>query len=112
MCVLQKEPSGNAACKCSKRAQEVRCLEPLPLHAPAGAPRIDLNYPQAMAYLRREAITLPPDAPHGIVEVCFMGHPLGMAKNIGTRANNLYPKEWKIKTTHLPNDYEAILRHT
>ena len=41
-----------------------------------------------------------------------MGHPLGQMKNIGTRANNLYPKEWRIRTTHIPNDYEAILRHT
>ena len=56
---------------------------------------------QAMAYLRHEALVLPEDTPHGLVNVCFMGHPLGPAKNIGTRANNLYPKEWKIKTTVL-----------
>jgi 16S rRNA C967 or C1407 C5-methylase (RsmB/RsmF family) len=75
-------------------------------------PRVELTYPQAIAYLRGEALVLPPDTPRGIVEVTFMGHPLGPAKNIGTRANNLYPKEWRIKTTHIPTDYEAILRHT
>ena len=75
-------------------------------------PRIELTYPQAIAYLRGEALQLPPDTPRGFVAVCFQGYPLGTAKNIGTRANNLYPKEWRIKTTHIPTDYEAILRHT
>ena len=78
---------------------------------PAPAP-VPLTYPQAIAYLRGEALTLPDDTPRGIVEVSFMGHTLGQVKNIGTRANNLYPKEWRIKTTHIPTDYEAILRHT
>ena len=75
-------------------------------------PRIELTYPQAIAYLRGEALQLPPDTPRGLITVCFQGYPLGTAKNIGTRANNLYPKEWRIKTTHIPTDYEAILRHT
>ena len=81
------------------------------MRKPTPAP-IPLTYPQAIAYLRGEALTLPDDAPRGIVEVSFMGHTLGQVKNIGTRANNLYPKEWRIKTTHIPTDYEAILRHT
>ena len=78
----------------------------------ASEANVELTYTQAMAYLRHEALVLPEDTPRGLVNVCFMGHPLGPVKNIGTRANNLYPKEWKIKTTHIPNDYEAILRHT
>ena len=65
-----------------------------------------------MAYLRGEALVLPEDTPRGIVEVTFMGYPLGQMKNIGSRANNLYPKAWRIKTTHIPNEYEAILRHS
>ena len=81
------------------------------MRKPTPAP-IPLTYPQAIAYLRGEALTLPDDTPRGIVEVSFMGHTLGQVKNIGTRANNLYPKEWRIKTTHIPTDYEAILRHT
>ena len=75
------------------------------------APQIDLSYEQAIQYLRREAIVLPSETPRGIVVVAFEGHPLGLAKNIGTRANNLYPKEWRIKSTHIPEKYEAILRH-
>ena len=73
---------------------------------------IELSYAEAINYLRGEALRLPDDTPRGEVTVCFQGHPLGLVKNIGTRANNLYPKAWRIKTTHIPTDYEAILRHT
>jgi 16S rRNA C967 or C1407 C5-methylase (RsmB/RsmF family) len=90
-----------------------RDLHPLQAEIIEGnLPLLDLSYPEAMKFLRGEALVLPPDTPRGIIEVCFDGHPLGQVKNIGTRANNLYPKPWRIKTTHIPNDYEAILRHT
>ena len=75
-------------------------------------PTVELNYPQAINYLRREALVLPEGTPRGVVTVTFMGQPLGQVKNIGNRANNLYPKEWRIKTTHIPTEYEAILRHS
>ena len=81
------------------------------LLTPLSSINIDIDYPTALRYLRREAIVLPPDAPLGIVTVSYQGIPLGQCKNIGSRANNLYPKEWRIKSTHTP-DYEAILRHT
>ena len=70
---------------------------------------VELTYQQAIAYLRHEALTLPDDTPRGLVTVCFQGFPLGLVKNIGTRANNLYPKEWKIKTTYVPQEYVPIL---
>ena len=73
-------------------------------------PQAELSYPEAIAYLRHEALRLSEETPRGLVEVCFQGHPLGLVKNIGNRANNLYPKEWKIKTTHHPNEYEPILQ--
>ncbi len=85
---------------------------PSPLNPPPSTFNpIEIDYPTALRYLRREAIVLPPDAPLGIVTVSYQGIPLGQCKNIGSRANNLYPKEWRIKSTHTP-DYEAILRHT
>ena len=74
--------------------------------------QVELPYQQAIAYLRGEALVLPEETPRGIVEVTFMGHTLGQMKNIGSRANNLYPKAWRIKTTHIPNEYETILRHS
>ncbi len=82
-------------------------LSPL---SPTGTyPRCDVDYPTAISYLRGEALVLPPDTPRGLVEVCFLGHPLGLVKNIGSRANNLYPKEWRIKTTHVPDTYSPVL---
>lgn len=59
-------------------------------------PEADVTLEQALSYLRRESITLPPDVPKGLVTITYMGLPLGMAKNIGSRANNLYPKNWRI----------------
>jgi 16S rRNA C967 or C1407 C5-methylase (RsmB/RsmF family) len=69
----------------------------------------DLSYPDALRYLRGEALVLPPDTPRGIVTVTYKGFPLGPVKNIGNRANNLYPKPWRIKTTHLPSEPVEIL---
>ncbi len=60
-------------------------------------PRVPLSYAAALRYLRREALVLPADTPQGLVVVCYDGHPLGFANNIGTRANNLYPTAWRIK---------------
>ena len=78
------------------------------LEPPIG--QVELTYQQAIAYLRGEALVLPEGTPRGIVDVTFMGHVLGQIKNIGTRANNLYPKPWRIKTTHIPTEYEPILQ--
>ena len=72
-------------------------------------PRIDISYPDALKYLRGEALTLPADTPRGIVTVTYKGIPLGPVKNIGNRANNLYPKPWRIKTTHLPSEEIKII---
>ena len=73
-------------------------------------PRIPLSYPEALKYLRGEALVLPPDTPRGIVTVTYKGFPLGPMKNIGNRANNLYPKPWRIKTTHLPAEPPEIVK--
>lgn len=60
-------------------------------------PMAELSYPDAITYLRREAVVLPPSVPRGFVVVTFNGHPLGFVKNLGNRANNLYPQEWRIR---------------
>lgn len=60
-------------------------------------PRVEIDLPTALAYLRREAITLPPEVPRSYVVLTHGGHPLGFANNIGTRANNMYPQEWRIR---------------
>lgn len=118
MCVLSKgerltvRSRRTASPKPSDRKSEAVGLKPLisDVTLQASDINVELTYAQAMAYLRHEALVLPEDTPRGLVNVCFMGHPLGLIKNIGTRANNLYPKEWKIKTTHIPTEYEPILQ--
>ena len=110
MAVLRKK--GSLSPRPLPRERELKkVLEP-PFLLEGDGERLNLTYQQAIAYLRGEALVLPEDTPRGIVEVGFMGYPLGQMKNIGSRANNLYPKEWRIRTTHIPNEYEAILRHT
>ena len=70
---------------------------------------VPLSYSQTIAFLRREALILPADTPRGIVAVSYEGHVLGLVKNIGNRANNLYPKEWRIKSTYIPETPPQIL---
>ena len=72
-------------------------------------PRVDLSYQEALKYLRGEALVLPEDTPKGFVNICYQGYKLGPAKNLGNRANNLYPKPWRIKTTHLPSEAPLVL---
>ena len=71
-------------------------------------PTAELTYRQAIDYLRREPLQLPDGTPRGIVLVTYRNVPLGFVKNLGSRANNLYPQEWRIKSTHVP-DAENIL---
>ena len=64
-------------------------------------PMAELSQAEAISYLRREAIQLDATLTKGFTLVGYEGHPLGFVKNIGNRANNLYPQEWRIRTTHL-----------
>ena len=72
-------------------------------------PKTELDYQQAISYLRKEAVTLSQDTPTGFVLVTYKGIPLGFEKNIGNRANNLYPCEWKIKSTYIPEGNNEII---
>ena len=71
-------------------------------------PTCELNYTHAISYLRREAPILPPNTPSGYVLMTYKGHPLGFAKNLGTRSNNLYPQEWKIKSSHDTEEWSLL----
>lgn len=64
--------------------------------------QLELSYDDAIRYLRREALHLA--APRGQVLVTYRGLPLGLAKSVGTRLNNLYPQEWRIRTTYSPTE--------
>jgi 16S rRNA C967 or C1407 C5-methylase (RsmB/RsmF family)/NOL1/NOP2/fmu family ribosome biogenesis protein len=71
--------------------------------------RINVDASQAITYLRREALMPVTGCPTGIVLICYKDFPLGFAKNIGHRINNLYPKEWKIKSTHIQNINNKVI---
>ncbi|MBQ9310752.1 MAG: hypothetical protein IJ222_07835 [Bacteroidales bacterium] len=58
-------------------------------------PRVELDLQDALRYLHRDVLRLP-DAPLGMLVVCYRSHPLGFVKNIGSRCNNLYPKSRRI----------------
>ena len=59
---------------------------------------VEVTRQQALAYLHCDAIRLE-DAPRGIVLLTYKNIPLGFAKNIGNRANNMYPQEWRIRNS-------------
>lgn len=63
--------------------------------------RYEVTYLQAIAFLRKEALQLA-EAPTGYLLLTFQQEPIGWVKNIGNRANNLYPNEWRIRSGYLP----------
>ncbi len=63
-------------------------------------PELKLDKTQSLNYLRKEALfNLPESCPKGYNIVSYNGFPLGFIKNIGNRANNLYPQEWRIRSS-------------
>lgn len=68
----------------------------------------DITYEQAIAYLRKEAIALSATAPRGYILLTYRNIPLGFVKNIGNRANNLYPQEWRIRSGYLPDEIKTL----
>ena len=58
---------------------------------------VEVDEQTAISYLRRDAISLPSHIEKGYVLLTYKKRPLGFMKNIGNRANNLYPQEWRIR---------------
>lgn len=71
-------------------------------------PSVELSYDDAIAYLRRGSIAVPADVPVGYVLVTYHDIPLGFVKNIGSRSNNLYPVEWRILSSHTPDEVRCL----
>ena len=74
--------------------------EALLINLPEGKyPRTEVDLETALHYLRGEAIYSPllAEERQGIRLLTYQGHPLGFVKNLGNRANNLYPQEWRIR---------------
>ena len=74
----------------------------------AAFPTCEVDYLAAMAFLRGEALSLP-QAPRGYVLLTYHSQPIGFVNNLGNRANNLYPKAWRVLSTHLPTVPPNIL---
>lgn len=96
---------------------EVKGRDLVPAHALALCPVLlrdgafvveDISYEQAIAYLRKEAIVLPATVARRFVLLTYRGVPLGFVKNIGNRANNLYPQEWRIRSGYLPEELRIL----
>lgn len=76
----------------------------IPTHAAAMSCEVDVaafncvevEREQALAYLHRETLVLPA-APQGYLLLTYKGASLGFVKNVGNRANNMYPQEWRIR---------------
>lgn len=90
--------------KCGVSLCTFKGKDEIPVHALAISKALDMSKVSvcdvsetvALNYLRREAITL--DAvPKGYVLITYKGVPLGWVKNLGNRANNLYPEYWRIR---------------
>jgi 16S rRNA C967 or C1407 C5-methylase (RsmB/RsmF family)/NOL1/NOP2/fmu family ribosome biogenesis protein len=58
---------------------------------------VELNYEAAIAFLRKESININDEIPRGYILVTYQHLPLGWIKNLGNRANNLYPQHWRIR---------------
>ena len=95
---------------------EIKGKDLIPSHALAMSvcrnekafPSVEVSYEQAIAYLRKEAFALEADAPRGYILIRYKGKALGFVKNIGNRANNLYPQEWRIRSGYLPGIVNSV----
>ena len=109
-CAMRKRGVRSEECGVRNVMKQIQNLKVISLPTPPSSlHKVDIDNSTALKYLRGEALVLPPDTPKGIVEITYKGQKLGQAKNIGNRANNLYPKAWRIKTTHLPTEEVKII---
>ncbi len=59
-------------------------------------PSYELSRADALKYLSRQSFKLI-DAPVGYIRLTYKGLGLGFANNLGSRINNLYPVNWRIR---------------
>jgi 16S rRNA C967 or C1407 C5-methylase (RsmB/RsmF family)/NOL1/NOP2/fmu family ribosome biogenesis protein len=61
-----------------------------------GFPQQELSVEEALDFLRKKEQSFS-ELPLGWVLLTYQNLPLGWIKNLGKRANNYYPKEWRIR---------------
>ncbi len=67
----------------------------------------DVDWIIAISYLRKEALVLE-EQPKGYILLTYRNIPIGFVKNIGNRANNLYPQEWRIRSANIPGQIVSL----
>ncbi len=72
-------------------------------------PRKDIGFMDALAFLSRDSFTLH-DIPRGWNIVSYKGVNLGFVNNIGTRVNNYFPVEWRIRMNRKVSDIKNIIK--
>jgi len=81
--------------------------------AASSLPTIPLDREAALRYLHGESLASVPDGlPKGFATVTYSDYPLGFVKNIGRRANNLYPDALRLRldpAKGIDNDYQRIV---
>lgn len=90
---------------------EVRGKDVVPCHAlalssdfnRASFGEMEVSYEEAVAYLCKKTLMARIGTAKGFLTVNYAGIPLGFVKNLGSRVNNLYPLECKIRTSYLTN---------
>lgn len=95
--------AGEFPLKCDLEVATVKGRDYLPTQALAMSTALrrgafaehEVDARTAIDYLSCRTVTLDV-APRGIVLLTYGGRPLGFVKNLGSRANNLYPKAWRI----------------
>ena len=70
--------------------------------------KVELSWDDAIRFLKKEALILPADLPKGYVLVTYKQQPLGFVKHLGNRSNNLYPQEWRIRTSYFPEKISIL----
>lgn len=68
----------------------------------------DIDWRTAINYLRKEPVVVS-DMSKGFILLTYRNVPLGFIKNIGNRANNLYPQEWRIRSANIPIQEVKVL---
>ncbi|MDY6148395.1 MAG: rRNA cytosine-C5-methyltransferase [Porphyromonas sp.] len=59
--------------------------------------KVDLTYPEALEYLRCQALVTN-GGESGYVLMCYQGVALGFANRLSSRLNNLFPKEYRLRS--------------
>ena len=67
-------------------------------------PSVELDYLQSISFLKKDNIALK-DSPMGWILFTYNGINLGFVRNIGSRLNNYFPTDWRIRM-NIPDDVQ------